>query len=241
ESGEEPLFLSLFAIAVVITMMTSMVETLPKAARRHESVTNSYRYVLSDKRFQGYLICLVATFSGVAVFEAAAGVLLGGVLQLPATTVSLLFVLPIPGYLVGAALSSVIALNFNEKSALYVGLVAIALGSLVVFVPGVLGQTSALTLIGGATVYFLGAGILFPAATTGALTPLPYHAGTGGAVLGGMQNLGAGLATLLASAIPAHDQMPLGALMLLMSVFAVVGLIRVYSKHDPSNEMPLAV
>ncbi|AXN05771.1 multidrug efflux MFS transporter EmrD [Vibrio anguillarum] len=235
------LFLSLFAIAVVITMMTSMVETLPKAARRHESVTNSYRYVLSDKRFQGYLICLVATFSGVAVFEAAAGVLLGGVLQLPATTVSLLFVLPIPGYLVGAALSSVIALNFNEKSALYVGLVAIALGSLVVFVPGVLGQTSALTLIGGATVYFLGAGILFPAATTGALTPLPYHAGTGGAVLGGMQNLGAGLATLLASAIPAHDQMPLGALMLLMSVFAVVGLIRVYSKHDPSNEMPLAV
>lgn len=235
------LFLSLFAIAVVITMMTSMVETLPKAARRHESVANSYRYVLSDKRFQGYLICLVATFSGVAVFEAAAGVLLGGVLQLPATTVSLLFVLPIPGYLVGAALSSVIALNFNEKSALYVGLVAIALGSLVVFVPGVLGQTSALTLIGGATVYFLGAGILFPAATTGALTPLPYHAGTGGAVLGGMQNLGAGLSTLLASAIPAHDQMPLGALMLLMSVFAVVGLIRVYSKHDPSNEMPLAV
>ncbi|MBF4335326.1 MULTISPECIES: multidrug efflux MFS transporter EmrD [Vibrio] len=235
------LFLSLFAIAVVITMMTSMVETLPKAARRHESVANSYRYVLSDKRFQGYLICLVATFSGVAVFEAAAGVLLGGVLQLPATTVSLLFVLPIPGYLVGAALSSVIALNFNEKSALYVGLVAIALGSLVVFVPGVLGQTSALTLIGGATVYFLGAGILFPAATTGALTPLPYHAGTGGAVLGGMQNLGAGLATLLASAIPAHDQMPLGALMLLMSVFAVVGLIRVYNKHDPSNEMPLAV
>ncbi|MBY7667129.1 multidrug efflux MFS transporter EmrD [Vibrio anguillarum] len=234
------LFLSLFAIAVVITMMTSMVETLPKAARRHESVVNSYRYVLSDKRFQGYLICLVATFSGVAVFEAAAGVLLGGVLQLPATTVSLLFVLPIPGYLVGAALSSVIALNFNEKSALYVGLVAIALGSLVVFVPGVLGQTSALTLIGGATVYFLGAGILFPAATTGALTPLPYHAGTGGAVLGGMQNLGAGLATLLASAFPAHDQMPLGALMLLMSVFAVVGLIRVYSKHDPSNEMPLA-
>ncbi|MGL5109449.1 MAG: multidrug efflux MFS transporter EmrD [Vibrio ordalii] len=235
------LFLSLFAIAVVITMMTSMVETLPKAARRHESVANSYRYVLSDKRFQGYLICLVATFSGVAVFEAAAGVLLGGVLQLPATTVSLLFVLPIPGYLVGAALSSVIALNFNEKSALYVGLVAIALGSLVVFVPGVLGQTSVLTLIGGATVYFLGAGILFPAATTGALTPLPYHAGTGGAVLGGMQNLGAGLATLLASAFPAHDQMPLGALMLLMSVFAVVGLIRVYSKHDPSNEMPLAV
>jgi len=234
------LFLALFGIAVVITMMTSFMETLPREKRRYEKVTSSYRYVLSDRRFQGYLICLVATFSGIAIFEAAAGVLLGGVLQLPATTVSLLFVLPIPGYLVGAALSSYIASKRNEKSALTVGLVAIMLGSLVILLPGLLGDTNALSLIGGATVYFLGAGILFPAATTGALSPLPYHAGTGGAVLGGMQNLGAGLATLGASLIPAPDQMPLGALMLIMSVLALIGLIRVYRKKDPSNEMPLA-
>lgn len=235
------MFLSLFAIGVVITMMTSFIETLPKENRRVEKVTDSYRYVLSDRKFQGYLICLVATFSGVAIFEAAAGVLLGGVLKLPATMVSLLFVLPIPGYLVGAALSSFIAAKRNEKSALFFGLVAIMAGSLVVLIPGLFGQTTALTLIGGATIYFLGSGILFPAATTGALTPFPYHAGTGGAVLGGMQNLGAGLATLAASAIPTSNQMPLGALMLLMSVLALVGLIRVYRKQDPSQELPLVV
>ena len=183
----------------------------------------------------------MATFAGVAIFEAAAGVLLGGVLQLPATTVSLLFVLPIPGYLIGAALSSLIAAKRNEKSALFVGLVAIMLGSLIVLIPGLFGHTTALTLIGGATIYFLGSGILFPAATTGALAPLPYHAGTGGAVLGGMQNLGAGLATLVASIIPTTDQMPLGALMLLMSVLALIGLIRVYRKQDPSQELPLAI
>jgi DHA1 family 2-module integral membrane pump EmrD-like MFS transporter len=236
------MFLALFGIAVVITMMTSFKETLPKENRRYERVTDSYRYVLSDRRFQGYLICLVAIFSGVAIFEAAAGVLLGGVLKLPATTVSLLFVLPIPGYLVGAALSSIIAAKKNEKSALTFGLFATMAGSLIVLIPGLMGQTTALTLIGGATLYFLGAGILFPAATTGALSPLPYHAGTGGAVLGGMQNLGAGLATLGASVIPTTDQMPLGALMLLMSLLALIGLIRVYRKHDPSNdEMPLAI
>lgn len=235
------MFLALFGFAVVITMMTSMMETLPKERRKHESVAHSYKYVLSDKRFQGYLVCLVATFAGVAVFEAAAGVLLGGVLQLPATTVSLLFVLPIPGYLVGAALSSVIAQRRSEKLALNVGIVAIVLGSVIVMVPGLFGETTALTLVGGATVYFLGAGILFPAATTGALAPLPYHAGTGGAILGGMQNLGAGIATLIASAVPAHSQLPLGVLMLVMSVFAMLGLHRVFNKHDPSNEMPLAV
>ena len=235
------MFLALFAIAVVITMMTSFKETLPKESRRNERVSDSYRFVLSGRKFQGYLICLVATFAGVAIFEAAAGVLLGGVLQLPATTVSLLFVLPIPGYLIGAALSSLIAAKRNEKSALFVGLVAIMLGSLIVLIPGLFGHTTALTLIGGATIYFLGSGILFPAATTGALAPLPYHAGTGGAVLGGMQNLGAGLATLVASIIPTTDQMPLGALMLLMSVLALIGLIRVYRKQDPSQELPLAI
>ncbi|NOI75933.1 multidrug efflux MFS transporter EmrD [Vibrio coralliilyticus] len=235
------MFLALFSIAVVITMMTRFEETLPKASRRNESALRSYGFVLSNKRFQGYLMCLVATFSGVAIFEAAAGVLLGGVLKLPATTVSMLFVLPIPGYLVGAALSSVIASRRSEKVSMMFGLLAIVLGSLIVLVPGLMGQTSAMTLVGGATIYFLGAGVLFPAATTGALSPFPYHAGTGGAILGGMQNLGAGLATLAASVIPSHDQMPVGALMLLMSLLALLGLIRVYHKRDPSNEMPLAV
>ncbi|ANS87507.1 Multidrug resistance protein [Vibrio scophthalmi] len=235
------LFLALFGIAVVITMATSFTETLPQEKRRYEKVSNSYKYVLSNKRFQGYLICLVATFSGVAIFEAAAGVLLAGVLKLPATTVSLLFVLPIPGYLVGAGLSSLIAARRSERAALNFGLFAITVGSVIVLVPGLFGQTTALTLIGGATIYFLGSGILFPAATTGALSPLPYHAGTGGAVLGGMQNLGAGLATLCASLIPAPNQLPLGVLMLAMSLLAMIGLARVNKRQDPSNEMPLAV
>lgn len=233
------LFLALFGIAVVITMMTSMMETLPKQSRRKEPVMISYKHVLSERSFQGYLICLVAIFSGVAVFEAAAGVLLGGVLGLPATTVSLLFVLPIPGYLVGAGLSSIIAQRSSESRALNVGIVAAMAGSIIVLIPGLLGMTTALTLVGGATIYFLGAGILFPAATTGALTPLPFHAGTGGAVLGGMQNLGAGLATLAASMIPAQSQLPLGGLMLIMSILALLGLRRVNGKPDPSSELPV--
>lgn len=233
------LFLSLFSIAVVITTLTRFDETLPAARRRRDAVLHSYGYVLSNKKFQGYLLCLVATFSGVAIFEAAAGVLLGGVLKLPATSVSMLFVIPIPGYLVGAALSSVITSKKNEKSALKMGLVSIVVGSLVVLIPGLMGLTDAVTLVGGATIYFLGAGILFPAATTGALSPFPYHAGTAGALLGGIQNLGAGLATLFASVIPSPDQMPLGFLMLLMSLLAIFGLLRGYQNQNPSNQSPL--
>ncbi|WP_153447745.1 multidrug efflux MFS transporter EmrD [Vibrio algicola] len=221
------LFLALFSIGVTIIMFTHMKETLPKESRRYDSVSTSYRYVLSSRQFQGYLLCLVATFAGVALFEAAAGVLLAGKLKLAATTVSLLFIVPIPGYLLGAAMSSWVASRHSEKRALNFGLVAIAIGSLVIFIPGVFGYTNALTLVGGATIYFLGAGVLFPAATTGAISPFPHHAGTAGAILGGFQNFGAGLATLVAAMIPAQNQLPLGALMLTMSLLAVIGLHRV--------------
>ena len=235
------LFLALFSIAVTIIMMTKLSETLPKEKRHHEKMMHSYRHVLSNQRFQGYVICLVTTFAGLAIFEAAAGVLLGSVLQLPATIVSVLFVLPIPGYLVGAGLSSYLARKWNEQKAMYLGIVFIASGSTVILIPGIVGLTSAFTLVGGATIYFLGAGILFPAATTGALSPFPNHAGTGGAVLGGLQNLGAGVATLIASAIPASNQAPLGALMLLMSIAAMLGLLRLYRHKDTTTDLPAAV
>ncbi|WP_162064068.1 multidrug efflux MFS transporter EmrD [Vibrio taketomensis] len=235
------LFLALFGLAVVITMMTSFKETLPVENRRYEKVSRSYKFVLSNKRFQGYLICLVATFSGLAIFEAAAGVLLGGVLGLPATVVSILFILPIPGYLLGSALSGALAHRHSTKSILNFGLISIVIGSLTVLVPGVFGITSAMSLTIGAAIYFLGTGIIYPAAITGAMAPIPNHAGTGGAVLGGMQNLIAGLATLVASMVPAPDQMPLGMFMLFMSCVAAYGLLRVNSNHNHADEMPLAV
>ncbi|CCN68657.1 multidrug efflux MFS transporter EmrD [Vibrio nigripulchritudo] len=231
------LFLALFAAAVVLTMITSFKETLPKSRRNAAPVWQNYRYVLSNRRFQGYLGCLIATFSGVAVFEAAAGVLLGGTLNLPATVVSLLFIAPIPGYLAGAGLSSVIAEKFSEKYAMNFGLIAAILGSGIVLLPGLNDQTTAVTLVGGATVYFLGAGVLFPAATTGAIAPFPAHAGTAGAVLGGMQNFGAGVATLAASALPASNQLPLGIIMLVCAIAAFVSLIWV-DKHPDSQQNP---
>lgn len=50
------------------------------------------------------------------------------------------------------------------------------------------------TLIVPATLFFFGAGMMFPLATTGAMEPFPYLAGVAGALVGGMQNLGSGLA-----------------------------------------------
>ncbi|MBY5945836.1 multidrug efflux MFS transporter EmrD [Photobacterium rosenbergii] len=232
-------FLLIFGTLVTIAMMFKFDETLPKENRRNERVWVSYRYVLGNRRFQGYVLCLIATFAGIAVFEAAAGVLLGSVLKLDPKTVSILFILPLPGYLAGSWLSSVLAKQLGNTRVMYLGMLAIIAGALAIFIPGMAGLVTVSSLIGGAFVYFIGAGVLFPAATTAAIQPFPHHAGTAGAVLGGLQNLGAGLATLAASMMRAEDQYSLGAVMTVMAILVVLSLLWV--RHSSRHDTPVLV
>ena len=101
--------------------------------------------------------------------------------------------MPLPGYLAGSWLSAVLVKQLGNTRVMYLGMLAIAAGALAILIPGMAGLVTVSSLIGGAFVYFIGAGILFPAATTAAIEPFPHHAGTAGAVLGGLQNLGAGV------------------------------------------------
>lgn len=218
-------FLLVLAAVVYLIMTLYFQETLPPENRRRDSVLKSYHHVMSNRQFQGYLISLIAIFSGISVFEAAAGVLLGSTLGLSATTVSLLFVLPLPGFMLGSWLSSVIEQKLSASKSLMIGSVVLLAGALTVFVPGYFVNVTVETLIGGAFIYFTGAGILFPAATTGAISPFPRHAGTAGAVMGGVQNMSAGLFTLLAAQMNVNNQFSLGAILLAMAIVSGVGLM----------------
>ncbi|WP_394165637.1 multidrug efflux MFS transporter EmrD [Photobacterium piscicola] len=226
-------FLLVFGAVVTVAMMKYFSETLPPEKRHAERVLVSYRYVLSNRRFQGYVICLIATFAGIAVFEASAGVLLGSVLKLDPITVSWLFILPLPGYLGGAWLSGRLVRRLGIDRVLVIGMIALVLGAVTIIIPGFAGLITIKSLIGGAFLYFVGTGMLCPVATTAAVQPFPNHAGTAGAVLGGLQNVGAGAATLTASFLNAQSQFSLGAVMTVMSIIVIMSLwwIR-YSKQD---------
>ncbi|WP_027252318.1 multidrug efflux MFS transporter EmrD [Photobacterium halotolerans] len=232
-------FLLALGTAVTLIILSRFTETLPAEKRRVERVTVSYKYVLSNRKFQGYVMCLVATFSGLAVFEAAAGVLLGNVLKLDPTTVSWLFVMPLPGYLLGSWMSTLLLKHMGQQRVLYVGLAALGFGALTILLPGMAGLVTVSSLIGGAFLYFIGSGIVFPVTTTAAVEPFPFHAGTAGAVLGGLQNLGAGVATLVASMLSAKDQFSLGAIMTCMVLMAIASLLWV--RRCQQEETPVLV
>lgn len=158
------IFLLLLGGSVLFSMYHWMPETRPVQAERR-SMLSSFYLLLSNSTFSAFLIMLICALSGIAVFEASSGVLMGGVLGLNSITISILFILPIP-----------------------------------------------------AALFFFGAGMLFPLATTGAMEPFPYLAGAAGALVGGLQNVGSGIATWFSALLPQHNQFSLGMIMFIMSV-----------------------
>nr|WP_202819708.1 multidrug efflux MFS transporter EmrD [Thaumasiovibrio occultus] len=226
-------FLALLGLAVTLILMTMLGETLPVEQRTTQPVAARYKEVLSNKGFQGHIVCLVATFSGIAIYEAAAGVLFGGVLGLSPSVVSILFILPLPGYLIGSWSSQTLVRRFGRHTSLLIGMGTLFAGALTILLAGLALSANAASLVIGGVLYFYGAGLVFPIATTAALTPFPRLAGTAGAVMGGMQNLGAGLTTLMVATLPAKDQISLGAALMVMASIAIVGMIRVQRTHPP--------
>lgn len=67
-----------------------------------------------------------------------------------------------------------------------------------------------------------GAGMLFPLATSGAMEPFPFLAGTAGALVGGLQNIGSGVLASLSATLPQTGQGSLGLLMTLMGLLIVL-------------------
>ncbi|EEB44262.1 Multidrug resistance protein D [Providencia alcalifaciens] len=213
------IFLFLLGGGVLLSMYRWMPETRPISPEKHNLVA-SYRELLSNGSFLSYLTMLIGALAGIAVFEACSGVLMGGVLGLSSITVSILFILPIPAAFFGAWYAGREGKSFSALMWQSV-LICLAAG-VMMWVPGWFGIMNTWTLLVPASIFFFGAGMLFPLATTGAMEPFPYLAGAAGALVGGLQNVGSGVATWVSALMPQNGQFSLGLLMFLMSMLVVL-------------------
>ncbi len=75
----------------------------PEGAPRTKLLA-SYKTLFGTGAFNCYLLMLIGGLSGIAVFEACSGVLMGAVLGLSSMAVSILFILPIPAAFFGRGL-----------------------------------------------------------------------------------------------------------------------------------------
>ncbi|WP_341502291.1 MFS transporter [Gallaecimonas sp. GXIMD4217] len=214
-------FLAGFSVLVWVLLWLAFDETHAEAGAEQGSLLRRYQSVWREPVFQGHLWTLVAVFAGVVVFEAVAGILLGERLGYPAWAVSLMFVLPLPPYVAGSFAAAFFSTRWSHNRLMKVGLRLLLASALLLLLLAWALPLSAWSLLLPVSCYFFAAGLLGPVATSGALSPFRKGAGAAGALLGGLQNLGCGLAAALSAQIPQHDALPLGAL---LSGFAVLAI-----------------
>ncbi len=213
------IFLLVLCAGVTFSMARWMPETRPASAPRSRLITN-YKTLFGTGAFNCYLLMLIGGLAGIAVFEACSGVLMGAVLGLSSMSVSILFIVPIPAAFFGAWFAG--RPNKRFPMLMWQSVVCCLLAGILMWLPALLGVMTIWTLLVPAALFFFGAGMLFPLATSGAMEPFPFLAGTAGALVGGLQNIGSGVLAWLSAMMPQTGQSSLGLLMMLMGLLILL-------------------
>ena len=173
----------------------------------------NYKQLIHHRAFLGNVICLLAAFGGIAVFESCGGILFSKLFHYGPIGVSVLFIIPLPAYMLGCHLAGRLSQRFSPNQLMSAGIYFLLAGGLSMLVSGILHQLSLCLILIPASLFLFGTGLLYPTATSAGLEPFPHMAGTAGAMLGAVQNLGAGLCTLVPALITQHSQLPLGCIL----------------------------
>lgn len=225
-------FLLILCAGVTFSMARWMPETRPAGTPRSRLAT-SYKTLFGNTAFNCYLLMLIGGLAGIAVFEACSGVLMGAVLGLSSMAVSILFILPIPAAFFGAWFAGRPHKRF--PTLMWQSVICCLLAGIMMWIPGLMGIMTVWTLLVPAALFFFGAGMLFPLATSGAMEPFPFLAGTAGALVGGLQNIGSGILAWLSAMMPQTGQSSLGLLMMLMGLLILLcwlPLASRFSRHQ---------
>jgi MFS transporter, DHA1 family, 2-module integral membrane pump EmrD len=232
------LFLFIFATAILFLQIFFLKETNPNINKA--TVLQRYKILLSEKSFLFYTSYLMLAFSGIAVFEASIGILLGNVFKLSPEYTSIIFIIPIPFYLIGSFFASRAVKTYSLDKIIFIAIIIIALSSTALLITAELKILTITAIITPISAFMLGTGILCPTATTAALKPLGNIAGTAGAFLGGYQNIGAGLLTFMASMTPQTTQMPLALILsicatIMVTLLLIQKILQNYPYNNPSK------
>lgn len=153
-------FLLVLCAGVTFSMAKWMPETRPEGAPRTKLLA-SYKTLFGTGAFNCYLLMLIGGLSGIAVFEACSGVLMGAVLGLSSMAVSILFILPIPAAFFGAWFAG--RPNKRFPTLMWQSVICCLLAGLMMWIPGLLGIMTVWTLLVPAALFFFGAGMVVPA------------------------------------------------------------------------------
>ena len=236
-------FIFLFVLASSVLILEWYLFPETNLARKKDanatfySFIKKYQQALSRPSFLGYMFCIALSFAGIAVFEAGASVLLTRALHFSPQLMTIMFIVPIPGYLVGSYCASYVNRYLPISAILKLALAVITFSVVSLSLPAFAKILNSYVVLIPITIYMFGTGLLFPTAMTAAINPLGEIAGTAGALLGGVQNICAAAMTALFTLIPQTTQRPLAIMLIICCVLMLLSYVTLcrHDKHADEN------
>lgn len=228
------ILLCVYGIGITVWFIFDFLETKDLSSTRSLNVRQAlyqYKQVLGSSQFRAYIICATIAFMSVPAFEVTGTFLLQNVIGVSPVVFGWLTLIPFIGIVIGNYGAKWLVHHYSMAPLLLGGSGLMVIASLALLVFGAIGYVTILALIAPVTLFLIGAGLVIPLAVTGAMDPFANLAGTAGALLGGLQNIGGGLATAILSWLPETSQQPLGWLFLIIA-FIIGGVVWLQQRKE---------
>jgi MFS transporter, DHA1 family, multidrug resistance protein len=186
-------------------------------------LARNYGVLVTDRRFVGYVVTLMAGSVGLFTFISASPFVLVTVLGLPPHVFGLCFAAVNLGQLSGALLSARLTGRLGIDRMIAIVLALYVTGGLVMAGLSVAGVQHVAVVVGGMALYQLGNGMVMPNTMAGAIAPFPRMAGAASALAGFLQMLAGAAAGMAVGRLHDGTARPMALMVAGAAVAAAVG------------------
>jgi predicted MFS family arabinose efflux permease len=222
--------LLIFCAVVWLLTFSLLKETRPTPSSRHIpfiSVFKTYREILGNRIYMGYVLLLGACFGGLGAYYTASPFIFISGFRLSPSSYGLITLIAATGFIIGNLGAGHIVRNRSSRRIFYAGEAVLLTAALGMFcMPREM--VTAATVLGMTFLFTAGFGIIFPIATKEALGCYVERAGAAAALIGFFQLGGSALSSLAVGFLQSRGVSSYSAMALIMFLFVTLALANIH-------------
>ena len=211
------LFLSAWAVLVLITLSRYLPETLPKAKRIKINIPIMlvrYRHILRNRQFLYSALLSGTCLAASLVYFLMSPFLYQLIMGLSPAQNGLVYLANAAGFILGVLPVNRLSYKYTPQQFMMVGLGVCLTASILMLTIGLLGIIQPWGLLLPAGLNSIGFGLTMPASSTLSIGSVKSGTGLAAALLGGIRLLTVAICSTFAVLLHEHNQIPLGFLMM---------------------------
>jgi len=235
--------LGLIALLSVLLFMPETNYQLKGEPIRIKEILKDYSLVVKNKAFIIYTCGGLFGISAEVCYEVSAPFLFQGIFHLTPLQYGCINIIPLIGYAMGSFIAIHCQKKFNLRITMLVGFSILAMGGFIMLAQTYFLANNILGVIIPMFIAMIGLGMVFPCSIAGAILPFSSKAGTAGAAIGGLQNLGASLASVIIASFSNNTFAPLAGSLIACALLAsiIIFLFEKTYKKMSSNSTKLGI